>query len=338
MKTAFFLFLFTVSTLVLNAQLQLKNGNSSNVKTEKTMSGNPIVEGWYADPESRIFGKEYWIYPTYSEVYNKQVFFDAFSSTDLVNWVKHIHVLDTANVKWAKRAVWAPSPVFANGKYYMFFAANDIQNDQQYGGVGVAISSKPEGPFIDALGKPLVDKFHNKAQPIDPHVFIDDNGQAYLFYGGWGHCNVARLNKNFNGFIPFEDGTTFKELTPEKYVEGPCMLKRNGKYYFTWAEGGWTGPDYSVAYAMADSPLGPFKRIGKILQQDLKVATGSGHHSFLHIPGTDEWYIVYHRRPLNETDQNHRVLCIEKLKFTSEGLIEPVQLTFKGVGKRVITK
>jgi beta-xylosidase len=114
------------------------------------------------------------------------------------------------------------------------------------------------------------------------------------------------------------------------------MLKRKGKYYFTWAEGGWTGPDYSVAYAIADSPLGPFKRIGKILQQDLKVATGSGHHSFIHIPGSDEWYIVYHRRPLNETDRNHRVLCIDKLNFTEEGLIEPVKLTFEGVSKRKI--
>jgi len=163
------------------------------------------------------------------------------------------------------------------GKYYFFFAANDIQNDQQYGGIGVAIASKPEGPFTDAIGKPLIDKFHNKAQPIDPHVFIDDNGQAYLFYGGWGHCNVAKLDKNLTGFIPFEDGTLFKEITPEKYVEGPCMIKRKGKYYFTWAEGGWTGPDYSVAYAIADSPLGPFKRVDKILKQDL-----NHHHHVSH--------------------------------------------------------
>jgi beta-xylosidase len=336
MKTVFFLSLFLGYIIVGHAQQQTNKNNGLKVKSDKTMSGNPIVPGWYADPESRVFGKEYWIYPTNSAEYDKQVYFDAFSSKDLVNWTKHSHVLDTANVKWAKRAVWAPSPVFANGKYYMFFAANDIQNDQQYGGIGVVISKNPGGPFKDALGKPLVDKFHNKAQPIDPHVFIDDNGKAYLFYGGWGHCNVAMLNKELTGFIPFPDGTFFKELTPEKYVEGPCMWKRKGKYYFSWAEGGWTGPDYSVAYAIADSPLGPFKRIGKILQQDLKVATGSGHHSFIHIPGSDEWYIVYHRRPLNETDRNHRVLCIDKLNFTEEGLIEPVKLTFEGVSKRKI--
>ncbi|MDP4290472.1 MAG: glycoside hydrolase family 43 protein [Bacteroidota bacterium] len=310
--------------------------NSSSAGKKALTSGNPIADGWYADPESRVFGKEYWIYPTYSAAYNKQTYFDAFSSRDLIHWTKHPHVLDTANIKWAKRAVWAPSPIYANGKYYMFFAANDIQNDQQIGGMGVAVASRPEGPFRDALGKPLIGKFYNKAQPIDPHVFIDDDGQAYLFYGGWGHCNVARLDKNLTGFVPFEDGTLFREITPEKYVEGPCMLKRNGKYYFTWAEGGWTGPDYSVAYAISDTPTGPFKRIDKILKQDPKVATGSGHHSFIHIPKTDEWYIVYHRRPLGETDQNHRVLCIDTLGFSADGKINPVKQTFEGVGKRVI--
>jgi beta-xylosidase len=157
-----------------------QSSTKSNTKKVFTF-GNPIVQGWYADPESRIFGKEYWVYPTYSAPYDKQTYFDAFSSKDLIHWKKHSHILDTTSIKWAKRAVWAPSPVFANGKYYFFFAANDIQNDQQYGGIGVAIASKPEGPFTDAIGKPLIDKFHNKAQPIDPHVFIDDNGQAYLF-------------------------------------------------------------------------------------------------------------------------------------------------------------
>jgi beta-xylosidase len=329
---------FLLSCLILIASSAFAQSNSTPVIENKLTSGNPIVQGWYADPESRIFGKEYWIYPTYSAPYNQQTYFDAFSSKDLVNWAKHPHVLDTANIKWAKRAVWAPSPILTNGKYYFFFAANDIQNDQQYGGVGVAVASKPEGPFKDAIGKPLIDKFYNKAQPIDPHVFIDDDGQAYLYYGGWRHCNVAKLNKSLTGFIPFEDGTTFKEITPDKYVEGPCMIKRKGKYYFTWAEGGWTGPDYSVAYAIADSPLGPFKRIDKILKQDLNVATGSGHHSFIQIPHTDEWYIVYHRRPLGETNQNHRVLCIDKLSFTADGLIDPVKITFEGVTKRVISQ
>ncbi|QJW89982.1 family 43 glycosylhydrolase [Spirosoma taeanense] len=300
------------------------------------ISKNPIVDGWYADPEGVIFGKTYWIYPTYSAPYDEQTFFDAFSSPDLVHWTKHSRILDTQTVKWAKRAVWAPSPVYANGKYYLFFAANDIQNNQEYGGIGVAVSDKPSGPFQDALGKPLIDKFQNGAQPIDPHVYVDDDGQAYLYYGGWRHCNVTKLSKDLLSLVPFADGTTYKEITPDKYVEGPCMLKRNGKYYFMWSEGGWTGPDYSVAYAVSDSPFGPFKREGKILQQDPAVATGAGHHSVIHLPNTDTYYIVYHRRPLGETAANHRVTCIDHLHFNPDGTIKPVQITAEGVTPHLI--
>ncbi len=227
--------------------------------------------------------------------------------------------------------MWALAIVEKGGKYYMFFGANDIQSDKEHGGIGIAISDHPEGPFKDYLGKPLIDKFYNGAQPIDQFVFKDNNGQYYLFYGGWRHCNIAKLNKDFTGFIPFEEGALFKEITPEGYVEGPFMFKRNGKYYLMWSEGGWTGPDYSVAYAIADSPVGPFKRIDKILKQDPQIATGAGHHSILQVSQKDKWYIVYHRRPLGETDANHRVTCIDELFFDENGLIKPVKITNQGV-------
>ncbi len=305
-------------------------GAAFGADAQKT-SGNPIFPGWYADPEGVIFGKTYWVYPTYSAPYNKQVHMDAFSSPDLVTWKKHPNIIDTSGVKWAKRALWAPAIIEKKGKYYLFFGANDIQNDQEKGGIGVAVANKPSGPFKDLLGKPLVDKFHNGAQPIDQFVFKDKDGKYYLIYGGWRHCNIAQLKEDFSGFIPAEDGSTFKEITPENYVEGPIMFIRNGKYYFMWSEGGWTGPNYSVAYAIADSPFGPFKRAGKILQQDAKVATGAGHHSVIQRPGTDEWYIIYHRRPLGETDANHRVTCIERMYFDEKGEIKPVKITFEGV-------
>jgi beta-xylosidase len=298
-----------------------------NTKT----SGNPVFPGWYADPEGIIFNKTFWIYPTFSAPYNKQVHMDAFSSKDLVTWNKHPNIIDTSAVKWAKRAMWAPSIIEKDGKYFLFFGANDIQNDQEKGGIGVAVADRPEGPFKDYLGKPLIDKFHNGAQPIDQFVFKDKDGQYYLFYGGWKHCNVAKLKNDFTGFIPFEDGTTFREITPKGYVEGPFMFIRNGKYYFMWSEGGWTGPDYSVAYAIADSPFGPFERVGKILQQDPAVATGAGHHSVIQVPGKDEWYIVYHRRPLTETDGNHRETCIDVMSFDKKGMINPVKITREGV-------
>lgn len=337
----------------------------SFAQDKKTVSpakkNNPVFPGWYADPEAIIFGNQYWIYPTYSDDYgtpdrsttfskqqleaqkntiNKQyliqTFFNAFSSEDLVNWKKHPHVLDIKDVSWAAYSMWAPSIIAANNRYYLFFSANDIQSDKEYGGIGVAVSDNPGGPFKDALGKPLINQFYNGAQPIDQFIFRDTDGTYYLYYGGWRHCNVVKLSDDLLSLVPFPDGKQFLEITPENYVEGPFMFKRNGKYYLMWSEGGWTGPDYSVAYAIGDSPLGPFKRISKILQQDMQVATGAGHHSVINIPGTDEWYIVYHRRPLNTTNGNHRETCIDRMYFDENGMILPVKITVEGVPARRI--
>ena len=288
---------------------------------------NPVLPGWYADPEAAIFNQVNWIYPTYSDKYEKQVFFDAFSSNDLRTWKKHARILDTSNVTWAKRALWAPAIVEKNGKYFLFFAANDIQSDKEYGGIGIAVADKPEGPFKDYLGKPLIDKFHHGAQPIDQYVFKDRDGEFYMIYGGWGHCNIAHLKNDFTGFIPFADGEVFKEITPDHYVEGPLMFIKDNKYYLMWSEGGWTGPDYAVAYAVADNLLGPFKREAKILEQDSTIAKGAGHHSLFHWPQYDQWFIVYHRRPLGDKEANHRQVCIDKLIFDSNGKIQPVKMT-----------
>jgi beta-xylosidase len=300
-------------------------------QSQTPRAGNPVVQGWYADPEAHVFAGRYWIYPTYSAPYDQQLYMDAFSSTDLVTWQKHPRILDAVNVKWAKRAMWAPSIVEKDGWYYLFFGANDIQNDQQPGGIGVARSRRPEGPFEDHLGKPLIDRFHNGAQPIDQHVFRDHDGSYYIVYGGWRHCNIAKLNADFTAVVPFPDGTLFKEITPQGYVEGAFMLLKDGKYYFMWSEGGWTGPNYAVAYAVGTSPFGPFERVGRILQQDPAIATGAGHHSVLRSPRSGQWYIVYHRRPLGEKDRNSRVVCIDELKFDENGLILPVKITHEGV-------
>ncbi|KAI3394507.1 hypothetical protein diail_2596 [Diaporthe ilicicola] len=294
-------------------------------------AGNPFVDGWYADPDTEIYNGLYWVYPTSSFGYDEQTYLDAFSSPDLINWTKHPNILTTANVSWAVRAVWAPAPISRNGKYYIYFGANDIQEDDAttVGGIGVAVSDSPGGPYVDAIGSPLIGEYHNGAQPIDQDVFIDEDGQAYIYYGGHSHANVALLNEDMTSIGNFSDGTQFKEITPTNYVEGAQMFKRNGVYYMMWSEGGWTGPDYAVSYAMADSPVGPFERKAKILQQDLAVATGSGHNGVINIPGTDIWYIVYHRRPLGDDNGDHRQLAYDRMYFNEDGSIAEVVMLVK---------
>lgn len=291
---------------------------------------NPVFPGWYADPEGIVYNKEYWIFPTYSAPYEDQIFFDAFSSKDLVSWKKHPRIIDTAEVKWAKKAMWAPSVLQKDKQYYLFFGANDVHKGE-IGGIGVAVADKPQGPYQDVLGKPLINEIVNGAQPIDQFVFKDKDGQYYMYYGGWQHCNVVKLSADFKSLVPFEDGTIYKEVTPENYVEGPFMFIRNNKYYFMWSEGGWGLPNYKVAYAIADSPFGPFKRIGTILEQDPAIATGAGHHSVIQVPNKDQYYIVYHRRPLGKTGANERETCIDVMTFDENGYINPVKMTFEGV-------
>lgn len=317
-------------------------------------SGNPILPGWYADPEAVVYDDKVWIFPTLSDcdslygtpaamrhtramhpVYNIQTYLDAYSSDNLVDWTLHHKVLSVDSVEWAEFSMWAPAVLRANGKYYLFFSANDIQQNGQTGGIGVAVADTPEGPYSDALGRPLIADIVHGAQPIDQFVFRDDDGTFYMYYGGWHHCNMVKLAPDLLSIVPFDDGRLFREITPERYVEGPFMLKRAGKYYFMWSEGSWEGADYSVAYAMADSPFGPFERVGVILEQDPDIATGAGHHSVFRAPGTDDdWYIVYHRRPAGDDGPNHRATCIDRLYFDADGRIVPVKITREGVGER----
>ncbi|WP_152426486.1 glycoside hydrolase family 43 protein [Cesiribacter andamanensis] len=311
-------------------------------------AGNPVITGWYADPEGVIFDDTYWIFPTYSARYEKQVFLDAFSSKDLVNWQKHERIIDTSRVRWAHKAMWAPSVVKKGRLYFLFFSANDIQTpDRQMwdpavntvgevGGIGVGVASRPEGPYEDYLQKPLIGEVYNGAQPIDQFVYLDEDGQYYMLYGGWGHCNIVKLAPDFRSLLPFEDGTLAKEITPEGYVEGPILFKRGDWYYLMWSEGNWGNHTYRVAYGRSNSLMGPFQKIATVLEADTTVATGAGHHSVINIPDTDDWYMVYHRRPIPNQDRDHRVTCIDRMYFDQEGNILPVRMTIEGVARRLL--
>ncbi len=326
-----------IGAVLLSTLAMISGGNTVFAQSEKSQSdesvckpassGNPIAEGWYADPDIKVYDGVYWVYPTYSHTSDLQTFMDAFSSPDLIHWTKHSRVLEKANVPWATYAFWAPSPIYRNGKYYLYFSANSIGSDNEVGGIGVGVANNPAGPFIDPIKQPIIGKFVNGAQPIDQNVFIDDDGKAYIYFGGWGHCNVARLNDDMTSVGLLPDGSSYQEITPSGYVEGPLMFKRQGVYYLMWSEGGWTGPDYRVSYAMADSPLGPFNRKGVILSQDASIGTGSGHNTVVNVPGTDEWYIFYHRHPLDAIDGNNRVLAYDAMEFNKDGTIRPVEMS-----------
>jgi beta-xylosidase len=286
-------------------------------------SGNPLFEGWYADPEIHCFNGRYYLYPTLSTEYERQVAFECWSSDDLTKWKNEGVILELKDVRWSTNyAAWAPSVAEKNGRFYFYFSAGDGA------GIGVAVSDNPTGPFRDAIGIPLVSGYHHGAQPIDANCFVDDDGEAYLYFGGHRKCVVALLTPTMCAFR-----SPFRDITPrEGYVEGPFVVKRRGVYYLMWSEGSWRMDTYLAAYGTADNPFGPFEYQGKVLENNPEVGRGAGHHSVLKLPGTeDEWVICYHRRPLSPENHHHRIVCLERMTFRADGSIAPVTLTQCGV-------
>jgi beta-xylosidase len=286
---------------------------------------NPLDEGWYADPEARYYEGKYIIYVTHSLPFDDQHNHSCFVSEDLTHWEKIENIIDMEGFPWAKCAIWAPTIEEKNGKYYYIFASNDIHSDDEPGGLEIAVSDRPEGPFHAFIEGPLVGEFHNGAQPIDAHLFKDEDGTVYLYWGGWRHCNVCRMKEDMTGLYPLPDGEYFREVTPDDYVEAPCMMKKGGVYYFMWSAGDWTRGTYRVNYATASSPLGPFEGAVRILSAQPPLAEGPGHHGYLELD-SGEVLIVYHRRTVGDTVPHHRRLCIDRMQI-EDGRILPVVMT-----------
>ncbi|GID54359.1 family 43 glycosylhydrolase [Actinoplanes couchii] len=290
---------------------------------------SPILPGLNADPNISVFGDTFWIHATTDGFDGwSGTQFHAWSSKDLVNWTDHGVILDLGpDVTWADNSAWAPAIAARNGKYYFYFSGGPATGDTTKH-LGVAVADSPAGPFTDALGRPLVKGGTYAGQMIDPAVFTDDDGKSYLYWGN-GNAYQVPLNDDMTGFDP----ALVKTYKPANYNEGSFVIKRNGVYYFMWSENDTRSADYRVAYATGTSPTGPWSdRVGVILSKDASLGIlGTGHHSVVRVPGTDQWYTAYHRFAIPGGDGTHRETTIDRLEFAADGAIKPVTPTLESI-------
>lgn len=307
-------------------------GSSSGGKCTPPASGlkgaNPLFTDQYtADPGALVHNCTFYIQCGHDEGQTGFVMKEWFllSSTDMVHWTKKV-ALKLSDFKWADANAWAGQMVAKDGKFYWYVPVNQAGSGMA---IAVAVADSPEGPFKDALGKALVDDAFEMANmgfrtpsdtvyTIDPTVFVDTDGQAYLQYGGFGRMVVAKLNSemiSINGKMQI--------VTPRDFFEAPFLIKRNNKYYEIYAAG--VNPA-SLDYSTASSPLGPWTYGGRILDPLPNVAgqdAATSHPSVAEFAG--QWYLVYHvSNGPNGGGTYRREVAIDKLTFNTDGSIQKV--------------
>lgn len=309
------------------------------------LPNNPVLPGFHADPEiiySNLTGKYYIYSTTDGQPGWGGWYYTAYSSSDLKDWTYEGIVLDLKSdqVSWADGNAWAPAIEEKKTKdgyrYYLYFSGNPKNGGGKQ--IGVATADSPTGPFTD-LGHPMITESPTGGgQQIDVDVFTDPvSGKSYLYWGN-GYMAGAELNKDMVSIKK----KTLKVLTPEggtlqdyAYREAPYVFYRNGLYYFMWSVDDTGSANYHVAYGTAKSPLGPIQvasdPIVTLQDPELEIY-GPAHNSVICKPGTDEWYIVYHRINKHYLDKSlspgtHREVCIDRLEFNEDGTIKRVKLT-----------
>lgn len=321
------------------------NGNSKTYSVTAKMNKNPVLEGFYADPEVLYSKKtnKFYIYPT-TDGYAKWggYSFSVFSSDDLVNWSNEGVILDLSinQVSWANGNAWAPcveeKMIDGNYKYFFYYSGNPVAGGGKQ--IGVAVADNPTGPFVDS-GKSLINTKPSgisSGQEIDPDVFTDPKTSKTYLYWGNGYMAGAELNDDMVSVKP----NTVKVMTPSDntFREGVYVFHRNDKYYFLWSQDDTGSENYKVRYGTSNSPLGAINVpsnnivIQKSIAQEIYA---TGHCSVVQVPGKDEWYIVYHRfrRPRVDSPGNHREVCIDKLEFNKDGSIKQIIPTLEGIEK-----
>jgi hypothetical protein len=293
---------------------------------------NPVIKSMFtADPSARVFNDTLYIYPSHdrdSARWWDMEDWHVFSTTDMKNYADHGKAFSLKDISWAKKYAWAPDCIERNGKFYFYYPT-----DQDH--IGVAVGDKPYGPFKDPLGKPLLSGNSPgvvaKRDFIDPNVFIDDDGQAYLFAGQLA-VNAVKLNDDmisYNGEVKIIEGA-------DHFFEAVWVHKYKGKYYMSYSGKVENGPD-RILYAMADHILGPYTYKGEILGP---VNSGTNHHSIVEYKG--KWYLFYHTADLaiqnipstseeRKYVQWRRSVCVDELHYNMDGTIQKVIPTKEGV-------
>lgn len=295
-------------------------------------AANPIIADVFtADPAALVHGDTVYLYAGHDEappdrpgyVMNEWL---CFSSTDMVNWKPHGSPLALKDFAWAERHAWAAHVTERDGKFFWYVTVE--RPDRKGFAIGVAVSDQPTGPFKDAIGAPLVssDMTPDPTNPegvvvvwddIDPAVFIDDDGQAYLF---WGNTNLywAKLKRNM-----IELDGPIQRIELPRYVEAPWVHKRNGLYYLSYA---WGFPE-RTAYATAEKITGPWTY--RSIIAELAGNCNTNHQSIIEFKGRS--YFVYHNGGLLSGGSFRRSACIDYLDYNADGTIRRIVPTLEGV-------
>lgn len=309
------------------------------------LAQNPVIQTHFSpDPAPMVHKGTVYMYtgddiPGYNFYYMTK--WRVHSSTDMVNWTDHGSPIGLEAFSWARDRAWAAQCIERNGKFYWYMCAQTTQNNMS---IGVAVSDSPTGPFKDALGKPLITT--GSWANIDPTVAIDDDGQAYLYWGNGGLFYV-KLNKDMISYsgeivtVPLNvetfggvrrarnsESVNSADATKNKdtYVEGPWFYKRNGKYYQMFAGMGKTGE--SLSYSMSESPIGPWKYQGKIMT-DQPTNSFTNHGGVIDYKGKS--YLFYHTGLLPGAGSYGRSSAIEEFTYNADGTIPAVTMTKEGV-------
>lgn len=290
---------------------------------------NPIVQTSYtADPAPLVYNDRVYLYTGQDEDHSTWFVMNdwrVYSSDDMVNWTDHGVALSAKTFEWAKGDAWASQCVERNGKFYFYSTVTSRYNGQA--AVGVAVADSPYGPFYDPLGKPLA---QTGKGDIDPSVFIDDDGQAYLY---WGNplLYYAKLNEDMISLkgeierVPMLASAFGKRAgevpdRPTLYEEGPWLYKRNDLYYLLWAGG--PIPEH-IGYSVSTSPIGPWEYKGVLMPTE--GASFTNHPGLIDYRGTA--YFFYHNGALPGGNGFNRSVAVEEVTFEENGNIRPMSMT-----------